>query len=168
MFDWKKAVSTVAPTLGRALGGPVGGMAVSMLTKALGIPDNAPESRIEDAIKNDPEAIAKIRQIESEFELKMKELGITEKQLVFDDIKSARERQIKTKDYTPPILSGLITFGFFGLLYLLIFHPIPEGAKDVLQIMIGSLGAAWLAVVTYYFGSSHGSSKKNDLIKGAN
>jgi hypothetical protein len=36
-MDWKSIVSTVAPWIGTALGGPLGGMAVEAAAKALGI-----------------------------------------------------------------------------------------------------------------------------------
>ena len=36
----KKVVGAVAPTLGSALGGPMGGMAMNMIAEKLGVPNN--------------------------------------------------------------------------------------------------------------------------------
>ena len=43
-MDWKSIVSTVAPWIGTALGGPRGGMAVSAIADALGLSDKAEET----------------------------------------------------------------------------------------------------------------------------
>jgi hypothetical protein len=40
----------------------------------------------------------------------------------------------------------------------------PAGAKEPLLILIGSLAAAFGAVVNYWFGSSSGSAHKSDLM----
>lgn len=66
------------------------------------------------------------------------------------------------------ILAALIVTGFFVLLYVLIFHPIPGDNKDVLNLVVGALIACFTAVVNYFFGSSKGSSEKNELLKNQN
>ena len=55
----------------------------------------------------------------------------------------------------------LVTAGFFGMLATLAFQDLPTTNKDMLNVMLGSLGAAWVAVVSYYFGSSAGSRAKD-------
>lgn len=73
---------------------------------------------------------------------------------------------MKAKDLMMYILGGLIVLGFFTLLGLLIFSPAPPDNKDLLNITIGSLIAAFATVVGYFYGSSKGSSDKNELIRG--
>ena len=80
------------------------------------------------------------------------------------DRANAREREIKTQDWTPKALGISITLGFFGLLYYLLRHEPPNGSRDILNIMLGSLGSAWIGVVSYYFGSSAGSARKTELL----
>ena len=63
------------------------------------------------------------------------------------------------------ILGGLIVFGFFGLLGLLVFNGVPTENGELLNISIGSLLAAFATVVGYFYGSSKSSSDKNELLK---
>ena len=69
------------------------------------------------------------------------------------------------KDAAMYVLGAFIVLGFFGLLGLLIYNGVPEQNTDLLNIGIGSLLAAFATVVGYFYGSSKGSSDKNELIK---
>ena len=166
----KPFVSKFAPIVGAALGGPLGGAAGALLASALGVKDADPKS-IEQAIKNGTltgEQIVALKQAEDNFALQMKQLDINSvedmEKLAIQDRSSAREREMAVKDWTPRILAYGVTVGFFGLLSFLLRHDLPAGSKDVLNIMLGSLGTAWISIVTYYFGSSAGSDKKTDLM----
>lgn len=171
MFDWKELVKGVAPVIGGAFGGPFGGVAVKFMADALlgesteGKTPEELEAMVEDAMKaNSPELLAKLKQIDSDFKIKMKELGISESKLGFDDVKDARDRNVKLNDYTPAILAYLVTFGFFGVLAVFMFAKIPEASETVLNIMLGSLGTAWTSIIGFYFGSSRSSEVKSILL----
>ena len=62
----KDTVGSVAPMAGSMLAGPAGGAVGSMLASALGV-DSTPDA-VADAIKTDPQAAIKIRQIEAQLE----------------------------------------------------------------------------------------------------
>lgn len=66
---------------------------------------------------------------------------------------------------TLSILTLLITSGFFGLLSYMLKYDVPTANKDILNIMLGSLGTAWITVVAFYFGSSAGSKANADTIR---
>lgn len=166
-WGWKDIVKTVAPIVGIAIGGPFGGMASKMITSALGLDDDAPESEIEKAIQNaTPEQLIALKKIDTEFESKMAEIGLTLEQVHAEDRSSAREREVETGDLTPRILAYALTIGFFSLLGGMLFFDIPEANRAVVNIMLGSLGTAWTAIITYYFGSSAGSAMKTKLLGG--
>jgi len=62
------------------------------------------------------------------------------------------------------ILGGLIVTGFFVLLYFLVIRPIPEKNSDLLNLIVGALIGNFGAVVSYFFGSSAGSARKDETI----
>lgn len=89
-----------------------------------------------------------------------------ELQIAADDRKSAREREIAVKDKMPAVLAVLITAGFFGTLGYIIRYGVPQDNSQVLYMMLGTLGSAWVGVVGYYFGTSASSQTKNQIIAG--
>jgi len=62
----KETVGSVAPIAGALLGGPAGGAVGAMIASALGV-DKNPDS-VAKAIRSDPQAAIKLRQIESQLE----------------------------------------------------------------------------------------------------
>jgi hypothetical protein len=154
-----------------SLGGPFATMAVNAVGKALGV-DNVTPENVDDVIatatSKDPDAMLKLKQAEQDFQLQMEKLGVENiqklEELASADRASARAREISVKDKTPAILAYFVTAGFFSLLWLLAFHSVPEESQRILDVMVGSLGTAWIGVVTYYFGSSAGSDEKTKIL----
>ena len=158
-MDWLKQI---APTIATCLGGPLAGLAVTAISKALGID----ESQVQDTIdsgKLNADQIASIKQAELELQKSAQELGLNFEQLAVEDRKSARDMQTATHSYIPPTLSILVTFGFFGILSYLMVTP-TDTANTPLMIMLGSLGTAWTGIIAFYFGSSAGSQKKDQML----
>jgi len=166
MSDWKDIVGTVAPTIATALGGPLAGLAVGAIGKIFGI-DAATQEQVAQAIAGaSPDDLLKLKQAEIEFQKRMAELEVDLVRISAADRDSARQRQIQVKDVTLPILAMSVTGGFFGVLMFMMVQEVPATSKDVLNIMLGSLGTAWIQVMSYYFGSSQGSAKKDVLLAG--
>ena len=170
-FDWRALVKSVAPSIGTALGGPLGGVAGLALAKVLGVPDaNAGDSdALAAAVQGaTPDQLLALKKADQEFQLQMTKLGFEDDEAIAainaSDRASARNLQMATRDWTPKALAIAITLGFFGLLYYLLRHEPPTGSRDILNIMLGSLGSAWIGVVTYYFGSSAGSDRKTEIL----
>lgn len=160
----KQIISSVAPLIGTAIGGPFGALAGTLVSKALGT-DTDDHQAIEAAVTSgNPDVLLKLKEADAAFKVQMEQLGITRDKLVFDDIANARAREIQVKDHTPAILAFVITVGFFGTLGYMLVHGKPETGGDALLVMLGALGAAWTAVTAYYFGSSAGSRKNQEAL----
>ena len=103
------------------------------------------------------------------FDAKMAELAAQTEQKVMEleasDRNSARQREANVKDKTPAILAYSITVGFFAVLFYMLNYEVPVAEREVLFVMLGSLGTAWTGIIAYYFGSSKSSSNKQDLIE---
>jgi len=157
-MEWLKQI---APTIATCLGGPLAGLAVSAVSKALGID----ESQVQDTIdsgKLNSDQIASIKQAEIELQKSAQELGLNFEQLAVQDRASARDMQSQTKSIVPPLLAMLVTAGFFGILAALMMGYATK--SDELMIMLGSLSSAWIGVISFYFGSSAGSQAKDQLL----
>lgn len=163
-FDWKSIVSTVAPILGTAIGGPLGGMAVKAIGDALGLSD-ATEETVAQAIHGaKPEDLLKLKQADQQFAKDMKALDVDLERINAANTDSARKMQTETKSRVPAILAVLITLGFFGILIGMMGGWLKPQDNQALLLLLGSLAAAWGAVVNFYYGSSAGSQQKDALL----
>ncbi len=161
-MDWLKQI---APTIATAFGGPLAGMAVTAISKAIGVePD-----KVQDMIsgnKLSAEQIAQLKVAEIELQKQAQELGLNFEKLAVDDRKSARDMQAATRSMVPPILATVVTVGFFGILGMMLTGKV-DSNNPALMMMLGSLGTAWTGIIAYYFGSSAGSQAKTDLLSKA-
>ena len=168
--DLKPWVAKVAPMLGTALGGPLGGAAGVLIGNALGIKDASPQS-IQDAIKTGtlgPEQIVALKLAEQDFQLKCQAMGYESveklEELAFKDRDSARQREIQVRDWTPKVLGVAYTVGFFTILCFMLKFGVKKEGGEALLILLGALAAGSTQVLNYYFGSSSSSSRKDELL----
>ena len=164
-INWKSIVGTVAPSIATALGGPLSGMAVGYLAKALLGKEAASESEVASAVAaQDPDVLLKLKMAENEFQIKLAEVGLGLEQIKAKDRDSARQREILLRDSMPKILAVTVTLGFFAMLGTMAFVDLPGANRDLLNVMLGALGAAWTSIVAYFFGSSSGSAEKTKIL----
>ena len=161
MMDVLSILKQVAPTVATALGGPLAGLAVEAVGKALGVtPEDA--QKVLDSGKLSGEQLAAIKQAELALQQQAQELGLDFAKLEEADKASARAMQIATKSWIPGTLAIAVTTGFFGILILLMSGIAQKG--DEIMIMLGSLGTAWATIIGFYFGSSYSSQAKDNLL----
>ncbi|GGF22832.1 hypothetical protein GCM10011611_31110 [Aliidongia dinghuensis] len=163
--DAKQALATVAPILGTAVGGPLGGTAARLVASALGLDPATPVPQLATAVATaSPDQLLALKKADADFQLALRNLDLSADKLAVDDRASARSREAATHDWVPGTLMMLLTAGFFGLIAFLARHDVPGGNRDLLNILLGTLGSAWTGGVTYYFGSSVGSAAKDRAI----
>jgi len=158
-------LSSVAPTLATALGGPLAGLAVKSLSKALlGAEDFSEEAVMEAMATASPEQLSAVKKIDADFKVQMKALDIDLERIAVDDRKSARDMQKETRDWIPRALAVSVTAGFFAILIYMLVYGLPTTGNEALLLLLGALQTAWGGIIAFYFGSSSGSQKKDSMI----
>jgi len=158
-------IGSVAPTIATALGGPVAGMAVKALSGALFGHDEASKDDIMTALANPTgDQLAALKKIDSDFAVQMKALDIDLERIAAGDRASARDMQKETKDWIPRALAVSVTVGFFAILLYMLVYGLPTTGNEALLLLLGALQTAWGGIIAFYFGSSSGSQKKDQMI----
>ena len=157
MSDWKKIIKSVAPTLAGVLGGPGASLAVKILGEQFLGDENASTQDIEQAILSaKPEQLAKLKEIETNFKARMKELDVNILELTTRDRQDARAMASKTSLVPHSILTFLFVGGYFGLLYLLFSGTVQldNSVRDAANILLGALSAGVPMILKFWFGES--------------
>ena len=154
-------IESIAPTIASCLGGPLAGLVVEAVSKAIGVDPSSVQDTINSG-KLSAEQIASIQAAEIQLKAKAQEMNLDFEQLAVQDRKSARDMQTTTKSFIPPLLALIITLGFFGILIGMMTGKVTS--SDALMLLLGSLGTAWTGVISFYFGSSASSQNKDALL----
>ena len=164
MNDWLK---TLAPLLGSALGGPLGGAAASFIADKLGIQDKTIEA-VNDVLnsgKMSPDQIAQIKLAEIDFKKFMADHDIKLEQIAVDDRKSARDMFSSTQSWTPSILTWIIVTITLAAEGALLFNQVPPGADPIIiGRVLGTMDSALVLVLGFWFGSNSGSARTKELL----
>jgi hypothetical protein len=169
-MDWKDLGGELArvglPLLGAVLPIPGGAAIGTALASALGAKSADPND-ILNALTANADAALKAKQFEETHQETM--LGL---QLKFEtdqysaevsDRANARSMQVSTKSYTLPVLAWLFVLGFCiitGLKLTGVGIPTDGTAND----LIATLRDGLMLILSFYFGSSHGSQAKDVLL----
>ena len=150
MNELLNLVKNIAPGIATALGGPLGGLAVSAIAERLGVADEV--EAVTNAIKADPESAIKLQQLENE---KFK--------AVLADKDSARNREatIATSEKAPllnklisPALALIVVGAWVGIQFILINTTVPQEMRELVARVLGTLDGALMVILSYYFGAS--------------
>ena len=159
-------IKSVAPTIGTALGGPAGGIAVKFLAeKLLGKPEASADEVEKVLVNASPADLLKLKELDMQFAKDMKALDIDVFNIEVEDRKSARS--MFSVNIWPQIsLTALFTVGYFAVLIILLTGKvsIPTESQPVVNVVIGVLTAGMATILAFWFGSSLGSQQKTEQL----
>ncbi len=152
----KNLVGAVAPTLGSAMAGPLGGMAMGKIAEVLGVSND--QKSIQQALQNaTPEQMLELKKAEQEFDVQMKELEVDVFKLETQDKQHARS--MFSKDWTARIIGLCTIAGFLGYIFLVTLQPPEQNSEALINLVLGYLGGLASAIISFYFGASHTGDK---------
>lgn len=164
----KTVLATVAPLLGTALGGPLGTAAGALVASALGTKPGDVAAANAALLTATPDQLIKLKEGNEAFKLQMAQLGVTEDQLQFADVQSARTMEISTKSLTPTILSygilGASVCAFLGIIFGLVHIPADIATAGIFGSALTYLTMESKAILGYWFGTTQDSGKKSDAL----
>ncbi|AOY11843.1 hypothetical protein BGL48_11875 [Salinivibrio sp. SS3] len=172
----KKIIGTAAPMIGTLIGGPAGTAVGGMVASALGV-ENTPDA-IEQELKANPEALLKLKQLESEERVRLRELSVEQSKIESEERRNQLTQQHATMQAElasndPYVRRWRPTFGyamcvawcllFAGIAYALVASP--EHAADMINAVVAltPLFSVALAVLGI---SIHKRSQDKQVAKG--
>lgn len=160
----KGLLGVVAPTLGTAVGGPLGGVAMKFLADKF---TGGDVGKVEDfVIGASPEQLKELRVADHQFQKEMKELDIDLERISAEDRSSARDLA-KTKGIWPQVAISLAySLGYFGVLAAFMggHLDVQEAHSSMFNGLLGVLSAAQIQIMNFWFGSSAGSKAKTQAL----
>lgn len=163
-MNWKSIVKSIAPVLGTALGGPMAGAAIKMLSGQFLGDENASEDQLSEFITTaSPDKLIEIKKLDNDFKLKMNSLGVDVFALEAKDRDSARSHH---KDHFMPtviclLLTLMVSAGSYGLMVFIV----PEENANILYMVFGQVITAWAGSIAYWVGTTKSSSDKTKLMR---
>jgi hypothetical protein len=141
----------IAPVLATAVAGPLGGAAVTALADKFGVSDTV--ESVAKAIAGDPQAAQKLAELELEY-ARMDSIDRDSARKREADIATSSSAPWYSKMVTPALAIGV--FALWGTVNILLLNNnIPDAMREIVIRMLGSLDAANMLILSYYFGNSH-------------
>jgi hypothetical protein len=173
MMDWKEIgaeVANSAPVLGGLLLGPAGGAIGSIIASALGTPADA--NAVQAALKANPDAAVKLRQIEADQATRLRELAVTAENNRLVDVQNARAMQVAALGQEDVFSKRFVylfalAWSLFAMAYFcaVTFVAIPPAGQRVADTILGVLISSVIGVmINYFYGSTKGSMLKTQIM----
>ena len=159
-MDWMK---NICPSLATCLAGPLAGMAVEAISKAIGVDPSEVQNTINSG-KMTADQIASLQTAEIALKARAQEMGLDFEKLAVADRASARQMQMTTGSFVPPLLSVLVVVAWATIQYFLLTHVIDPTMRELVARVLGTLDGALMLVLSFYFGSSAGSQAKDTML----
>ncbi|WP_431281837.1 glycoside hydrolase family 108 protein [Humitalea sp. 24SJ18S-53] len=177
--------ASILPEIVRVLAGDRAGAAAASVTEAVRVATGTDDPELaKQKLDADPAAVTALRvqlaqiaidgeRLRFEAEEKRRQAEIDELNKRLADVQSARSTMTSLADkgsamaWGAPIISLVVTIGFFWTFYIVrqTDLSVNQSARDLMNIIVGSLVAAFTAVVNFWIGSSQGSRDKDATVR---
>lgn len=148
-MNLSEIVSKSAPLLGGLLGSPLAGIGIGWIADIFGA-DKTKVQDILEKVTSDPESVAKLKQIELQYQVELEKLSASNYSVEVDDRKNARAREISLHDWVPTILAIGFLVNYALMQFYVVMHP--ASAADIISARFQDV---LIMIISYYFGSSH-------------
>ena len=140
-----------APLLATAVAGPLGGAAITAIAGKFGVSDSV--EAVAKAIAGDPQAAQKLADLELEY-AKMDSVDRDSARKRESEIATSASAPWYSKMVTPALALGVFIL-WATVNILLLNNNIPDAMREIVIRMLGSLDAANMLILSYYYGNSH-------------
>ncbi|WP_445989889.1 hypothetical protein ACSVCE_00555 [Chromobacterium haemolyticum] len=148
-------LSTVAPWIATALGGPLRQLALNAASEALGLTEKTDKALNKACSNLSVEQIRSMKLADQEFSLKLQQLGFENHQQLIgsmlNDRDAARKREVSLRDKTPRNLAYILIGGSMAIGGLLLFGELKLDST-LAGVVLGYLFNESGAASAYYFG----------------
>lgn len=168
MANWKDTLMGIAPTVATALGGPLAGAAVGAVAKILGL-DHATTETVSALItsgKLTPDQLSELKKLELQYQNDEQERGFKYADLAFKDRDSARQANVRGGTQVMLFwLSLILLLMSLGTEMVVLFVGYPDAIPEIIVgRVLGLFDAVAMLVLSYWYGTSNGSSEKSGLL----
>ena len=149
----------IAPAVATAVGGPLGGLAVTAIANKFGVADDV--KAVAQAIAGDPEAATKL----AELDLKQFELENADRDSARHMQETALNQDDKFAKHFIYWFAWFWSVGSMAYFFAITFGQVPASGKDFGNIILGFLlGTAVATIISFFYGSSKSSKDKTDTM----
>jgi hypothetical protein len=152
----------IAPAVADAVGGPLGGLAVTAIADKFGVADDV--KAVATAIAGDPEAAKKL----AELDLRQFELENADRDSARHMQETALNQDDKFSKHFIYWFAWFWSVGSMVYFFAVTFGTVPPSGKDFGNIILGFLlGTAVATILNFFYGSSKSSKDKTAAMKDA-
>lgn len=168
MSGFADVLKTIAPTVASAFLGPLAGPVISAAGAIFGI-DEPTQDKIKAVVESGRmtgEQVARLKELEMTLKAEEQERGFRYAELEFKDRDSARQANVQGGTQKHLFYLSLALLGVaLGAEVAVLFLGYPKAVPDVVAgRVLGMLDSVAMVVLSYWYGSSHGSALKTDLL----
>jgi hypothetical protein len=166
------ALTDLLPSLATSLFGSKGGAVATAAVQMAAAATGKAQPEAADVIGLPPEQQAALRlqlaQLAAQDAAAQRTSDLDNLKANLADVQSARAQTLGLAQaksalaWGAPVISAIVTLGFFAVLWLTFTQTVPDASKTILNMLVGVLAAAFGSVVSYWIGSSSGSAMKTE------